>query len=71
VITKQVIERHLVSPLADVLSPNTSARYSEKDIQYIAMEPLDAVQFRQSLLSKMKILEDGQDAFSIAMNHNI
>ena len=38
VITKQVVERHLVAPLADMLSPVVMARYTDQEIRYLAAE---------------------------------
>ena len=59
VITKQAIERHLLSPLADILSPMVMAQYSDTEIQFVAAEPSDARQLRVHLKSKKKVLEDG------------
>ncbi|RDI85785.1 hypothetical protein Vi05172_g4091 [Venturia inaequalis] len=71
VVTKQAVERHLLSPLADILSPTVMARYSDTEIQSIAAEPVEAMQMRAHLEGKKKMFEDGQDAFCAAMGHII
>jgi hypothetical protein len=67
VVTKQVVERHLVAPLADIMSPLVMARYTDKEIQYLAAEATQTVQKREYLESKTKMLQEGQDAFRAAM----
>ncbi|PGG98765.1 hypothetical protein GX51_06624 [Blastomyces parvus] len=71
VVAKQVIERHLVSPLAEVFSPRVLARYSDKEIQLLASERPEIVQMREHLESRRKMLKDGQDAFNTAMSQSM
>ncbi|OJD20567.1 hypothetical protein ACJ73_08097 [Blastomyces percursus] len=71
VVAKQVIERHLVSPLAEVFSPKVLARYSDKEIHLLASERPEVVQMREHLESRCKMLKDGQDAFNTAMGQSI
>ncbi|KAF2098337.1 hypothetical protein NA57DRAFT_66664 [Rhizodiscina lignyota] len=64
VITKQVIERHLVDTLPEnVLSPIIIAQMTDDEISYIAAEPADVTQKRTFLEARKKMLEDGQDTF--------
>jgi hypothetical protein len=44
VITKQVVERHLVAPFAGIISPLVMASYSDNEIQLLAVEPPEAVE---------------------------
>ncbi|KLJ05991.1 hypothetical protein EMPG_10604 [Blastomyces silverae] len=71
VVAKQVIERHLVSPLAEVFSPRVLARYSDKEIHLLASERPEVVQMREHLESRRKMLEVGQDAFNTAMSQSM
>ena len=63
VVTKQVIERHIVAPIADTISPTTLARFTEKQIAAIVAEPFESVRLREHLSSKLKILQEGQELF--------
>jgi hypothetical protein len=67
VITKQVVERHLVAPLADMLSPVVMARYTDQEIRYLAAEAPRSAQLREHLEGKLKMLREGQDAFCAAV----
>ncbi|CAI6342334.1 unnamed protein product [Periconia digitata] len=67
VITKQAIERQLLAPLAEILSPRSIAGYTEEKIQSIASEPFEIRQLRAHLESKKKMLEEGADAFQAAV----
>jgi hypothetical protein len=69
VITKQVIERHLVAPLAGILSPVVMARYTEEEIISISAEKEEFVEMRAQLQSKLRTLEEGDEAFSFATGH--
>jgi hypothetical protein len=63
----QVIERHLVRDLADVVSPRVVADYSDAELRIIASEPEESLQMRDHLEDRMKILKEGQDAFEEAL----
>ncbi|KAI1905785.1 hypothetical protein LOZ65_006927, partial [Ophidiomyces ophidiicola] len=52
VVAKQVVERHLVAPLAGVFSPRVLACYSDKEINFLAAESAEVVQLRQHLENK-------------------
>ncbi|EGD94406.1 hypothetical protein TESG_01924 [Trichophyton tonsurans CBS 112818] len=67
VIAKQVIERHLVAPLTEVFAPKVLARYSDKQIHFLAAETIDVIRRREHLESRDKILKEGQEAFYMAM----
>jgi hypothetical protein len=67
VIAKQVIERHLVANLPNILSPIIMAHFTDKDIQYLAGELQNVTQLREHLLGKKDMLEEGQNAFNSAM----
>ncbi|KAM5465039.1 hypothetical protein MauCBS54593_006672 [Microsporum audouinii] len=67
VIAKQVVERHLVAPLIDVFAPRVLARYSDKQIKFLASETPETVRLREHLENRSKILNEGQEAFYMAM----
>ncbi|KAF2116621.1 P-loop containing nucleoside triphosphate hydrolase protein [Lophiotrema nucula] len=67
-VAKQVIERHLVEPLPDiVLSPLVVAQLSDDEIQFVAAEPAEITQQRDFLENRMGMLEKGLDTFREAM----
>ncbi|KAF1810946.1 hypothetical protein P152DRAFT_489969 [Eremomyces bilateralis CBS 781.70] len=66
-ITKQVIERHLVAPLAEIMSPVVIVTFTDKEIMQITEEPKDIASLREHLQSKMSILTEGQEAFRQTM----
>lgn len=70
VVTKQVIERHLVKPLAQIVSPMVMARFTDKEIQFFAAEAPEAVKMREHLENKKKMLQEGQQAFRAAMGQS-
>ncbi|KAF2190472.1 GTP-binding protein [Zopfia rhizophila CBS 207.26] len=66
-VAKQVIERHLVEPLPDIIfSPMVVAQLSEKEIELIAAEPPEVTQQRQFLESRKAMLENGLETFKEA-----
>ncbi|KAJ5973304.1 dynamin family protein [Penicillium waksmanii] len=67
----KVIERHLVTPLSEVLSPKVLARYSDQDIQDLAPEQPEVIQKRDDLNSKVKMLQESQEAFCIALGRDM
>ncbi|EFE38018.1 dynamin GTPase, putative [Trichophyton verrucosum HKI 0517] len=67
VIAKQVVERHLVAPLNEIFAPRVLARYSDKQIHFLAAETIDMIRRREHLESRYKILKEGQEAFYMAM----
>ncbi|KAI2083693.1 hypothetical protein LOZ36_005476 [Ophidiomyces ophidiicola] len=71
VVAKQVVERHLVAPLAGVFSPRVLACYSDKEINFLAAESAEVVQLRQHLENKYGMLQQGQEAFRMAMGQSV
>ena len=67
VVTKQVIERQLLAPLTEVLSPKSVAEYTDERVQNISSEPFEVRQLRAHLESKRKMLEEGAEAFQAAV----
>ncbi|KAL9095009.1 MAG: hypothetical protein Q9165_002611 [Trypethelium subeluteriae] len=69
VITKQVIERHLVDPLStNVLSPSIIAALSNEEVAFLAAEPDDVVSRRTFLEERKQMLERGKETFRQAMD---
>ncbi|KAF2798534.1 hypothetical protein K505DRAFT_371665 [Melanomma pulvis-pyrius CBS 109.77] len=67
-VAKQVIERHLVEPLPDIiLSPLVVASLTDKEIEFVAAEPPDITQQRAFLDNRKAMLEKGLDTFREAM----
>lgn len=62
-----MIERHLVAPLAEILSAMVMANFTDEEIQYVAAEPEEVVSRREHLEGQKTMLEQGQEAFRIAM----
>lgn len=62
-MTKQAIERQLLAPLVEILSPMSMAGFSDEKVQSIASEPFEVRELRAHLESKKKMLEEGADAF--------
>ena len=62
-ITKHVIERHLVRPLAKVMSSRILARLTEDEIRFVAGEDEDTVQTREYLTDRRETLIHGRTAF--------
>lgn len=68
VVTKQVVERHLVKTLPQqVLSPVVIARLEDSEVSYIAAEPADVTDRRNHLVARQNMLKDGQETFRKAM----
>jgi hypothetical protein len=67
-VTIQVIERHLVRVLPDIiLSPMIVSQMTEKEVNYVAQEARETTQRRQTLEDRQKMLEKGLEAFREAM----
>ncbi|KAF2810357.1 Dynamin family protein [Mytilinidion resinicola] len=67
-ITKQVIERHLVSTLPlNILSPSVVVELSDEDISYIAAEPAEITHRRAYLETRKATLEKGITTFRRAI----
>lgn len=66
-MTKQAIERQLLAPLVEILSPMSMAGFSDEKVQSIASEPFEVRELRAHLESKKKMLEEGADAFEAAV----
>ena len=60
-----------MAPLAEILSPKVLARYTDKETQFLAAEPRETVQKREYLQNMKKMLEDGQEAFAVAMGEHL
>jgi hypothetical protein len=69
VVTKQAIERQLMSPLVDIISARSVAGYPDEQLRHIAAEPLETKQLRAYLEGKKKMLEEGHEAFQDAIGH--
>lgn len=68
VVTKQVIERHLVDPLpTEVISPPIVAGLSDSEVSFVAAEPEDILRRREYLEERNQTLEKGQATFRQAM----
>ncbi|KAF9733790.1 dynamin family protein [Paraphaeosphaeria minitans] len=68
VVAKQVIERHLVEPLPNVIvSRLIIHQLTDEDVQYIAAEPQELTQQRSFLESRKEMLEKGMDTFREAV----
>lgn len=68
VLAKQVIERHLVEPLPDIImSPLIIHRLTDEEVGYIAEEPQELTQQRAYLDSRKEMLERGMDTFREAV----
>jgi hypothetical protein len=67
VITKQVVERHLISKLPLLLSPKMAARLSKEEIEYLAAEPEELASRRLHLEVQLEMLQAGQEAFRKAL----
>jgi hypothetical protein len=70
VVTEQAIERQLLAPLVEILSPKSIAGYTDEKVHNIAAEPFEIRQLRGHLENKRKILEDGEEAFQAAFAGN-
>ena len=67
-IAKQVIERHLVRPLPDIiLSPTIVLTMTNDQVNKIAAESVATVKRRSALERRKAMLEKGLDAFQDAM----
>lgn len=67
-LAKQVIERHLVEPLPNViLSPMIIHQLTDEEVGYIAEEPQELTQQRAYLESRKDMLEKGMDTFREAV----
>ncbi|ORY18850.1 P-loop containing nucleoside triphosphate hydrolase protein [Clohesyomyces aquaticus] len=63
-VVKQVVERHLVEPLPDIiLSPVVVTGFTDTEVEYIAAEPPETTQQRNYLESRRALLEDGMNTF--------
>ena len=61
VITKQVIERHLVETLADdLLPPSLALDLSDEEVAFVAAEPPDVTRQRAFLETRKEMLEEAQ-----------
>ncbi|KAF2231997.1 hypothetical protein EV356DRAFT_550882 [Viridothelium virens] len=64
VVTKQVVERRLIKPLASIVKTSLSAeKLSDKEISDITAEPLDVSSQREELEHLVGILEQGDETF--------
>ena len=67
VIAKQIIERHLIAPLPDILAPKILIHMDNEVIEHLAAEPAELAAHRAHLESQMDMLQRGQEAFLRAM----
>ncbi|KAI8953697.1 interferon-induced GTP-binding protein Mx [Xylaria longipes] len=68
-ITTQVIERHIVHGLEDILSPLVVNSMLDVEVEAIASEPLPTRSLRDFLNDRIKKLEDGQETFRVMMGN--
>lgn len=67
-VCKAAVERHLVEPLPDIiLSPLVVAKFTDKEMEFVAAEPPEVTQQRAFLESRKQMLEAGMDTFRQAM----
>ncbi|RYN59495.1 hypothetical protein AA0117_g13105 [Alternaria alternata] len=67
-VTKAVIERHLVEPLHEIIiSPLVVTQMTDKEVGFVAAEPLEITQQRFHLESRKEMLEKGLETFREAM----
>ncbi|KAK6544045.1 hypothetical protein TWF694_000758 [Orbilia ellipsospora] len=67
VVTKQVIERHLINTLPNqIISPMDISRMPEQEVIFLASEPLEISQRRKFLAERKVLLEAGQETFRFA-----
>jgi len=69
-VTKQAIERQLLAPLVEIISPKCIAGFPDEKVHKIAAEPSEVRQLRDHLENKRQILEDGEEAFRAAIAGN-
>lgn len=63
-ITKQVIERHLLSDLAgETLSPMLINDMMDDEIAFVAAEPEETVRMRSNLEARKTLLDNGLETF--------
>lgn len=68
VVTKQVIERHLLDTLPNqIISPVDVSRMTEDEIDYLAAEPAEVTQRRKFLEDRKEMLEAGQTTLRFAI----
>lgn len=67
-VAKQVIERHLVEPLPEIiLSPVIVSQFTDQEVSFVAAEPPEITQQRTFLEARKVMLEKGMDTFREAM----
>ena len=67
-VTQQVIERHLVAPLPDIiLSPGVIAGMSDEEVKTVAAEARATTDRRNHLEQNKAMLEKGLDTFREAI----
>lgn len=67
-VAKQVIERHLVEPLPEIiLSPLVVSGLTDKEVAFVAAEPPEITQQRAFLENRETMLEKGLSTFREAM----
>lgn len=62
-MTTQVVERHVVRGLDEILSPLKVISLAQDKIEAIVSEPSATKRQRQFLADRVKKLEDGQEIF--------
>lgn len=66
VVTSQAIERHLLAPLPELLSPMTIAGLTEEEVRKFAAEKHAIVLRREELEERINMLKDGRLVFQKA-----
>lgn len=68
VVTKQVIERYLLTDLAaETMSPMVIVDMSDEEVGYVAAEPEETTRKRDFLETRKATLEKGQETFRSAL----
>ena len=68
VVTKQVIERHLIDPLpTSIISPPIMTSLTDTEVNLMAAEPETIARRRKHLEDRKQTLENGKETFRKAI----
>ena len=67
VVTKQVVERHLVGPLPSLVSPLVVAKLSDDEVERVVAEPKSTISLRKTLEERKAMLDDGKRVLTQAL----
>lgn len=60
-------EERIVDPLSDTLSPLTIASLPDEEVRDLAADSAEATEQRSELEARSTLLEEGREAFRVAM----